>query len=408
MRPLGLQLDDVPIGSMRMVKVDGRRLCLVRTVDGVHALDHACPHEGYGLTQGELDGDLLTCAWHNWKFRVDDGACVLGEEDVRTHPVDVDDDGDAARHARSSPTRPSCARTLLASLRRGIDQRLHRPGGPRRRPAAARRRQSRRADLGGRRLRRAARRVRLGPLDRIGHRLPGDDRPLRRRPARAADRAGRSWASPRRSATGRSTRCPIRRASSAATRAASSAGWSRPSSWSRRRRCCAARSTPAGRRRAPPVVHRHVVSDHCLVRPRRRSTPRRRSSCSTCSAGSGPTPCCRTSCRRSCTARARTSCRTCGRSTAALAQLDLRRSLARRRTRPDWADDGGLRAALLGGDRTVARRSRRRRRARATAPASTACSTWSSTRSASGCCATTPPASSTSTTTSAGSTSPTA
>ena len=52
------------------------------------ALDHACPHEGYGLTQGELDGDLLTCAWHNWKFRVDDGACVLGEEDVRTHAVD--------------------------------------------------------------------------------------------------------------------------------------------------------------------------------------------------------------------------------------------------------------------------------------------------------------------------------
>ncbi|MEP7115485.1 MAG: Rieske 2Fe-2S domain-containing protein, partial [Ilumatobacteraceae bacterium] len=64
-------LDDLPIGSMKMVRVDDHRLCLVRTSEGVFALDHACPHEGYGMTQGLLDGNLITCAWHNWKFRVD-------------------------------------------------------------------------------------------------------------------------------------------------------------------------------------------------------------------------------------------------------------------------------------------------------------------------------------------------
>ena len=69
-------LAEFPIGSMKLVKVDGRRLCVVHTSTGLHALDNACPHEGYGLTQGTLDGNLLTCAWHNWKFRVDDGACV--------------------------------------------------------------------------------------------------------------------------------------------------------------------------------------------------------------------------------------------------------------------------------------------------------------------------------------------
>ncbi len=70
---------------MRMVRADGRRLCLVRTSDGVFALDHACPHEGYGLTQGTLDGNLLTCAWHNWKFRVDDGpACSARRTCART------------------------------------------------------------------------------------------------------------------------------------------------------------------------------------------------------------------------------------------------------------------------------------------------------------------------------------
>ena len=80
------------VHSCGIAKIDGHRLCLVRTSEGVFALDQACPHEGYGLTTGELDGDLITCAWHNWKFRVNDGRCVLGEEDVRTYPVSVGDD----------------------------------------------------------------------------------------------------------------------------------------------------------------------------------------------------------------------------------------------------------------------------------------------------------------------------
>ena len=105
---------------MKMVRVDGHRLCLVRTTQGVFALAHACPHEGYGMTQGSLDGDLITCAWHNWKFRVDDGECVVGEENITTHPVSVDDDGNVRVTLRQPDTeliRPQ----LLASLRRGVE-----------------------------------------------------------------------------------------------------------------------------------------------------------------------------------------------------------------------------------------------------------------------------------------------
>ena len=96
---------------MKMVKVDGHRMCLVRTGDGVHAIDHACPHEGYGLTQGELDGDLVTCAWHNWKFRVTDGACVQGEEAVRTPRRDVADDGAVRGRRSTGRTQRRCVRS---------------------------------------------------------------------------------------------------------------------------------------------------------------------------------------------------------------------------------------------------------------------------------------------------------
>ncbi len=116
----GLSIDDLPVGTMKMIKVDGHRVCLVRTTDGLHAIDHACPHEGYGLAQGELDGDLLTCAWHNWKFRVTDGVCVQGEEAVRVHDVDVADDG-AVRVTINRPDPATLRPQLLASLRSGIE-----------------------------------------------------------------------------------------------------------------------------------------------------------------------------------------------------------------------------------------------------------------------------------------------
>lgn len=113
-------LSDLPVGSMKHVRVGDHRVLLVRTSDGVSALDHACPHQGYGLTQGYLDAEagLVTCAWHNWKFRVDDGRCVLGEEDVRTHDVRID--GDDVHVEVHLPSAAQERERLLPSLRRGI------------------------------------------------------------------------------------------------------------------------------------------------------------------------------------------------------------------------------------------------------------------------------------------------
>ena len=112
-------IDDLPVGGMRLVKVDGRRLCLIRLSTGVQALDNACPHEGYGLTQGYVRDGVLTCAWHNWKFDIATGTCIVGEENARTHTVVVGDDG-AISIELVNPSDEDVRPKLLASLRRGI------------------------------------------------------------------------------------------------------------------------------------------------------------------------------------------------------------------------------------------------------------------------------------------------
>ena len=110
---------EMAVGTMKMVRVGDRRVALVHTSTGFHALDNACPHEGYGLVQGALDGELLTCEWHNWKFNVADGACVLGGEGVTTHDVTIV--GDDVVVAVTEPTAEQVRTTARESLMRGID-----------------------------------------------------------------------------------------------------------------------------------------------------------------------------------------------------------------------------------------------------------------------------------------------
>jgi nitrite reductase/ring-hydroxylating ferredoxin subunit len=107
------------IGSMKLVRVGDRRVVLIRTSTGFHALDNACPHEGYGLVQGALDDELLTCEWHNWKFNVADGACVLGEENVASHEVSVQDDEVIV--IVTEPSDEDIRASARESLLRGID-----------------------------------------------------------------------------------------------------------------------------------------------------------------------------------------------------------------------------------------------------------------------------------------------
>src|SRR5215207_4608030 len=80
----------------KVVRIDGKQIVLFRIEDRFYATDNRCPHMGYPLAQGTLTpssgGPTLTCDWHNWKFRLDDGHCILrGSEDVRSYEVSIVD-----------------------------------------------------------------------------------------------------------------------------------------------------------------------------------------------------------------------------------------------------------------------------------------------------------------------------
>jgi nitrite reductase/ring-hydroxylating ferredoxin subunit len=76
-----------------VVDVEGREIAIFRDGDRAWAVDAACPHAGNPLVEGDVLGTTLVCAFHGWRFDLETGACLLGEEPVRRYPAEVRDGG---------------------------------------------------------------------------------------------------------------------------------------------------------------------------------------------------------------------------------------------------------------------------------------------------------------------------
>lgn len=107
------RLEELRNGRRALFRDGRRQIALFLVGDSVHAVDNRCPHEGYPLMQGTVDEEkrLLTCQWHNWKFQLPSGDCVLGEDHVRAYPTRVED-GDVYVDVTDPPSAEIEARIL--------------------------------------------------------------------------------------------------------------------------------------------------------------------------------------------------------------------------------------------------------------------------------------------------------
>ena len=54
-------ISDLTDGSMKEVTAQGRPILLARVGDKFYAADNICPHMGARLSQGTLQGSVVTC-----------------------------------------------------------------------------------------------------------------------------------------------------------------------------------------------------------------------------------------------------------------------------------------------------------------------------------------------------------
>jgi len=88
--PMG-RAQDMCDGEVRHVKVGKRDIALFRVDGSFYALSNVCRHAFAPLSDGWLDGHLVMCPWHGWRYDVRDGTTDHPDADVATYAVDVSD-----------------------------------------------------------------------------------------------------------------------------------------------------------------------------------------------------------------------------------------------------------------------------------------------------------------------------
>jgi nitrite reductase/ring-hydroxylating ferredoxin subunit len=91
---------DAPAGKIVPIEAGGRKLLLANVDGQYYAAQRKCPHLGFNLCRGSLDGHAVVCPLHKAKFDLETGAIerdpkllflnMKAKSDLAVYPVKVD------------------------------------------------------------------------------------------------------------------------------------------------------------------------------------------------------------------------------------------------------------------------------------------------------------------------------
>ena len=99
------RVKDFPVGTRRIVEVDGVSIGVFNVHGSFYALRSSCPHQGAPLCLGRVvgtnvasrpfelsyarEGEIIKCPWHGWEFDITTGRSVFNPHKVRVRTYDV-------------------------------------------------------------------------------------------------------------------------------------------------------------------------------------------------------------------------------------------------------------------------------------------------------------------------------
>ena len=64
---------DLAPGQGKMVEVTGKKIALFNLEGSFYAIDDTCTHRGGSLSEGEIEGEQVTCPWHGAIYNIKSG-----------------------------------------------------------------------------------------------------------------------------------------------------------------------------------------------------------------------------------------------------------------------------------------------------------------------------------------------
>ena len=83
---------DLPSGKAIAVEVNGKQIALFNVNNQYYAIEDTCTHAGGSLSEGDVEGTIVTCPWHGATFDITNGK-VLSEpasEGVKNYKVRIE------------------------------------------------------------------------------------------------------------------------------------------------------------------------------------------------------------------------------------------------------------------------------------------------------------------------------
>ncbi|WP_316820191.1 Rieske (2Fe-2S) protein [Pedobacter gandavensis] len=79
---------------VEQIKVNGKKLCLVRHQQHFFVVQNSCPHAGGILSGGTCKNGYLICPIHRWEYNLQTGRGAEGQGDyIDIYPVETRSDG---------------------------------------------------------------------------------------------------------------------------------------------------------------------------------------------------------------------------------------------------------------------------------------------------------------------------
>lgn len=68
--------DEIPEGGAKLVRVLARRVAVFRLDGQLYAIEADCKHMKASLVGGRIEGTVITCPAHGWRYDITTGECL--------------------------------------------------------------------------------------------------------------------------------------------------------------------------------------------------------------------------------------------------------------------------------------------------------------------------------------------
>ena len=84
--------DQIKEGGVKALKILARNVAVFRLNGKLHGLEADCKHMRASIANGKIDGTIITCPAHGWRYDITTGECLTEAwAKLKTYPVDVVD-----------------------------------------------------------------------------------------------------------------------------------------------------------------------------------------------------------------------------------------------------------------------------------------------------------------------------